>query len=117
MSKKSKFIDFIYENLMKNVNLDTIDADVKTYWLAFTGGIEVNKPLLTDNGKMILKFLQNHQDIETWKAKDIAEGLGVSSRTVAGGTRKLAEDGFIEKLGQEPTFYTLTEKGKNIEID
>ena len=51
-----------------------------------------------------------------WKAKDIAEGLFISSRTVSGAMRKLVADGFVEKVGQDPTIYSLTENGKNINI-
>ena len=50
-------------------------------------------------------------------AKDIAEGLFVSSRTVSGAMRKLVTDGYVEKVGQEPVVYAITEKGKNIEIN
>ena len=28
----------------------------------------------------------------------------------------VVSDGFVEKLGQDPVIYGLTEKGKNIEI-
>ena len=51
------------------------------------------------------------------KARDIAEGLFVSSRTVSGSMRKLVADGFVEKVGQDPAIYTITEKGKNYNID
>jgi hypothetical protein len=30
--------------------------------------------------------------------------------------RKLVTDGFVEKMGQEPTIYSITDNGKNIEI-
>ncbi len=47
------------------------------------------------------------------KAKDIAEGLMMSSRRVSGSIRKLVTDGYVEKIGQDPVIYALTEKGKN----
>jgi DNA-binding PadR family transcriptional regulator len=31
--------------------------------------------------------------------------------------RKLVTDGFVEKIGQDPVYYSITEKGKNITID
>jgi predicted transcriptional regulator len=31
--------------------------------------------------------------------------------------RKLVTDGFVEKVGQDPVMYILTEKGKNIKIE
>jgi predicted transcriptional regulator len=30
--------------------------------------------------------------------------------------RKLVTDGFVEKLGDSPSIYSITEKGINIEI-
>ena len=50
------------------------------------------------------------------KARDIAEGLFISSKTVAGAMRKLVSDGFVEKIGDSPSIYEITEKGKTIEI-
>jgi predicted transcriptional regulator len=52
-----------------------------------------------------------------FKAKDIAEGLFISSRAVSGAIRKLVTDGYVEKVGQDPTIYSITDKGKNIKID
>jgi predicted transcriptional regulator len=51
------------------------------------------------------------------KAKEIAEGMFISSRAVSGAMRKLVTDGFVEKVGQDPVMYILTEKGKNINIE
>ena len=49
-------------------------------------------------------------------AKDIGEGLFISSRAVSGAIRKLVTDGYVEKIGQDPVVYALTEKGKTVEI-
>jgi Mn-dependent DtxR family transcriptional regulator len=51
------------------------------------------------------------------KAKDIGDELFISSRTVSGALRKLVNDGFVEKIGQNPVIYTLTEKGKNYNFE
>ena len=75
-----------------------------------------DKPEVTENGKVILKFLQEHLETKVWKAKDVAEQLGISSRGASGTMRKLVNDGFCEKLGQDPVIYSLTEKGKNYVI-
>jgi DNA-binding MarR family transcriptional regulator len=116
MSKKQEFIDFI-EELIKNSNKE-IPENVKTYWEAFCSKEENEKPMFTDDGKMILKCMQdNHEKTQLWKAKDIAEELFVSSRKVSGAIRKLVNDGFVEKLAKEPVVYELTEKGKNIVIE
>lgn len=119
MSKKQIFVNFI-EKVMKEAGIgsDQMPEDARLYWDAFRGvGEDGEKPLFTDNGKLILKFLQEHQETPMWKARDIAEGLFISSRAVSGAMRKLVTDGFVEKVGQDPVIYSLTENGKNIEID
>jgi DNA-binding MarR family transcriptional regulator len=116
MNKKQKFIDFV-KALIEETN-HVMDEDVEMYWNALCADAEEKeKPLFTDNGKLILKFLQDHQDTQMWKAKDIAEELFVNSRMVSGAMRKLVTDEFVEKVGTNPTIYVITEKGKNINID
>ena len=73
--------------------------------------------MFTDNGKLILQFLRDNPDTTTWKARDIAEGLFITSRTVSGAIRKLCTDGFVEKVSQDPVIYTITELGKTVEIN
>jgi Mn-dependent DtxR family transcriptional regulator len=55
--------------------------------------------------------------MEKGKAKAIAEAMFISSRSVSGAMRKLVTDGFVEKIGEDPIIYCITEKGRNIEID
>ena len=85
-------------------------------YLDILGDIADSKPEVTEKGIAILEYLQNRTDIKTWKAKDLAEAMGISSRSVSGGLRKLVKDGFCEKLAESPAVYTLTEKGKNYTI-
>ena len=89
--------------------------NVKAYIEALTDK-KNEKPVLTDNGKLVLKYLQNAEP-GIYKAKDIADGLFVSSRNVSGAMRKLVTDGFVEKVGESPVLYTLTEKGKEFKIE
>ena len=116
MSKKEKFVKAVQEALFDKVDLTEMDPDVVAYWEAFKGKEEADKPMFTDNGKIILKYLQDSPDITSAKAKDIGEGLFISSRAVSGAIRKLVNDGFVEKIGQDPVLYSITEKGKTIEI-
>jgi DNA-binding MarR family transcriptional regulator len=117
MSKKQEFINFI-EMVLNENKIDELPENVRLYWDAFRGADENGeKPLFTDNGKLIMKFLQEHTDTPMWKARDIAEGLFISSRAVSGAMRKLVTDGFVEKVGQDPVIYSITENGKNINID
>lgn len=117
MTKKEEFIAFV-ETLMKNssVNEDMMPENVLSYWKGMKLNDITEKPLFTDNGKLILGFLQEHQDRDMWKAKDIAEGLFISSKSVSGAIRKLVTDNYVEKVGENPSVYSITEKGKNIEI-
>lgn len=117
MSKKQEFIRYVNE-LITAAPAVVPSEDAKLYWDAFCGLDENGeKPLFTDNGKLILKFLQEHQDTPMWKARDVAEGLFISSRAVSGAMRKLVTDGFVEKVGQDPVIYSLTDNGKNIDIE
>jgi DNA-binding MarR family transcriptional regulator len=117
MSKKQEFIKYVNE-LITAAPAVQPNEDAKLYWDAFCGLDENGeKPLFTDNGKLILKFLQEHQETPMWKARDIAEGLFISSRAVSGAMRKLVTDGFVEKVGQDPTIYSLTNNGKTISIE
>ena len=120
MSKKQEFIKYV-EDLMYAVrkmdNMPIMSENAEQYWTVFSSEKEVEKPLFTDNGRLILQFLQDNQDTPMWKARDIAEGLFIGSRAVSGAMRKLVTDGFVEKVGQDPVIYALTEKGKNINLN
>lgn len=120
MTKKEKFIELV-ETGFEAIDIDLNDpdtADAMAYWEAFKGKKEIEKPEFTDNGKLILKYLQDHAtDIPMAKAKDIGEGLFVSSRVVSGAIRKLVTDGYVEKIGQDPVVYAITNKGKEVKFE
>lgn len=121
MSKRDKFI-YVVDELFRKTDMPTFCGedydDVMNYWNVIKDTEEKEKPLFTDNGKLVLKYMQEHStDMEMAKARDIGEGLFISSRTVSGAMRKLVEDGYVEKMGQNPTIYSLTTKGKEIEIN
>ena len=109
MSGKQEFIECV-----RNANL-VMTEKAKDYFDNVLC-VEKEKPILTDNGKLILKHLQKVNG-ENLKAKDIAEDLFVSSRMVAGAMRKLVSDGFVDKVGTEPSRYSLTAKGKQFIIE
>lgn len=89
-----------------------------TYWEALISKDESEKPKFTDNGKLILKYLQTlPEGSPALKAKDIAEGMDISSRSVSGAMRKLTEDGYVERVGKDPILYLITENGKNINFE
>ena len=114
---KQEFLNFVKQLMEANPELTDklMTENIKAY-LDILKEVKDEKPVLTENGKLILKYLQDHQDIRLWKAKDIAEQMGISSRGASGTMRKLVNDGFCEKIGQDPVIYSLTEKGKNYVI-
>ena len=121
MSKKQEFINYVETLITFSKNAPDIAPSMtegaKMYWEAFKNVVEEDKPLFTDNGKLILNYMKEHQEVPMMKAKDIAEGMFVSSRMVSGALRKLVSDGYVEKVGQDPVIYALTDNGKNIKID
>lgn len=114
---KKEFLDFLNALIAAapDVAEEKMTENVKAYIDALTDK-KAEKPALTDNGKMVLKYLQNAEP-GIYKAKDIADGLFVASRNVSGAMRKLVTDQFVEKVGEQPALYTLTEKGKNFVIE
>lgn len=114
---KQEFIDFL-NALMEaapEVTEKLMTENIKQY-IAALEDKKAEKPPLTDNGKLILKWLQQ-AEAGIYTAKTIAENLFVSSRNVSGSIRKLVTDGFVEKVGDSPALYTITEKGKNFNIE
>ena len=112
---KQEFIDYL-NALMAAAPQIEMSANVKAYIDALMETQE-EKPVLTDNGKQILLYMQQNTDKTTFKAREIAEGLFISSRGVSGSLRKLVSDGFADKFGESPVIYSLTEKGKNYIIE
>jgi DNA-binding MarR family transcriptional regulator len=118
MSKKSEFLNFVDELLAAAPSVAAnISDEARDYLAALrVDDTSATTEAFTENGKKILKFLQDNPDTEMWKARDIAEGLFVPSRSVSGACRKLVTDGYVEKLGQDPAVYMITEKGKKVII-
>ena len=106
--------DSIISAYLEEMKTGITEDDVKAYIDALTDK-KNEKPELTESGTLVLKWLQL-APVGIYKAKDIAEGMFVSSRTVSGAMRKLVSDGYVEKVGQDPVIYSLTEKGKTVEI-
>ena len=112
MSNKQEFIQFV-EKFVTDM-----PEGAQKYFEAMKSTPEKEKPMFTDGGKQILKYLQeNHSDGESVMAKAIAEGMGVSSRSVSGAIRKLVNDGFVEKVSTDPVLYSITTKGIEVTID
>lgn len=107
----------IFEGIVTNFGLSKEDELVKEmYDLLKAQDIASNKPELTESGLSILSYMQTC-DTTNLKARDIADGMGISSKKVSGSIRKLVNDGFVDKFGSNPVIYSLTEKGKEFDIE
>lgn len=116
MSKKEKFIEEV-SKMLEDSPEKYFSADALDYWNGLQVSGDPSKPKFTENGKIVLQYIKNNKDQynNLFKAKDIGEGLGISSRTASGAMRKLVTDGYIEKMGSDPVVYAVTAKG--IEVD
>jgi DNA-binding MarR family transcriptional regulator len=117
MSKKQEFIKMV-EDLLDAVDVNEMPQGAIEYFNVLKNETDKSKTF-TENGAKILKYIQ--QNAETYnnmfKAKEIGAGLDMSSRGASGAMRKLVTDGYLEKVGTEPTIYSLTDKGKEIDVD
>lgn len=124
MSKKEQFIEEVKAaiNGLENGKMTPetyFSSDALDFWngLLVTG--DNGRPKFTENGKLVLKYMQENKETynNLFKAKDIGEGRGISSRTASGAMRKLVADGWVEKIGENPTVYALTQSGSDVNPD
>ena len=122
MTKKEKFIEEVAK-LANEADYNTIEDyfsnDALDYWNGLRVIKDKEKPKFTENGKKVLAFVKENKDAynNLFKAKEIGEGLGISSRTASGAMRKLVTDGYVEKIGESPSVYSLTELGAQVDLD
>ena len=116
MSKKQKFIEMV-ETLLENANVEPNEEAMEYFNILKAADINNDKPKFTENGKKVLEYMQQTRELRNniFNAKEVGEGMGVSSRTASGAMRKLVTDGYVEKIGTNPVVYSLTKEG--IEID
>ena len=124
MSKKEKFINEIgtlieQALLCQEMPFEGLSSDALDFWNGLNSTEDSEKPAFTPNGKLVLDYIQKNKDTynNLFKAKDIGEGLGISSRTASGAMRKLVTDGYIEKVGKDPVVYSLTQKGIEVNFE
>lgn len=118
MTKSGKVAFF--EEIMRNIDEEviTLSDEAMSYFEDLKESVEKKKTTtFTDNGKLILKFLQEQEEGSKWKSREIAEGLLISSRSVSGAMRKLVMDGYVDKISTEPAVYMLTSKGEEVKFD
>ena len=107
----------LFEGIITNYGLPRDDEMVKELSdLLQTQGSGKAKPEVTESGLIILEYMQK-TDSANFKAKDIADGMGLPSRKVSGALRKLVNDEYADKFGSNPVIYSLTTKGKEFDIE
>ncbi len=115
---KEDFIKFLKSLMEANPELtkNLMNENVRAYIDVLEKGETKEKPLFSENGLIVYKFIRENPDTTAWSAKNIAEQIGLTSRQVSGSARKLVNDGFLEKVSQDPVYYALTQKGKEFEL-
>lgn len=115
MNKYKQFLDY-FDWLVENCKQSVVMPDeVQDVYNMLQEQQTMEKPMFTESGLSILEYLQTC-DAKSLKARDIADGMVISSRQVSGAIRKLVTDGFVDKIGSSPVIYSLTTKGKDFDI-
>lgn len=116
MNKYKQFLDY-FDWLVENCKQPVMMSDeVQDVYNMLQEQQAMEKPMFTESGLSILKYLQTC-DAKSLKARDIADGMVISSRQVSGAIRKLVTDGFVDKMGSSPVIYSLTTKGRDFDIE
>lgn len=118
MNKCEQFLNFFdYLVEQSKISKDVIPKEIMEYYnvLKEQQVSQKEKPILTEIGTQVLQYLQINE-VQSAKARDIADGMNMSSKKISGSMRKLVTDGFVEKIGANPVVYALTDKGKNFNI-
>ena len=96
--------------------LETIDAPEQAFKKLTKLEEKTLSHGLTEKGAKILDLMNSAPD-EIYSSQTIGVSLGLSSRSVSGSMKKLVAEEYVEKLGQNPVCYKLTETGKNYQVD
>ena len=116
MNKYKQFLDY-FDWLVENCKQSVVMPDeVQDVYNMLQEQQAMEKPMFTESGLSILEYLQTC-DAKSLKARDIADGMVISSRQVSGAIRKLVTDGFVDKMGSSPVIYSLTTKGRDFDIN
>lgn len=124
MTKKEAFIeiiDYLFED--QDIRLANIYAEewplANAFFNELKEGKIKNSSAMTENGKKVLSWMQENIEnmSNVFTSKEAAEALFTSGRSIAGSMRKLIADGYVEKTGKDPVRYSLTEAGKNYQLE
>lgn len=112
MTNKECFIekmDKLFEDCADLFGQDEAAEKAMSFYESLKSGKTVGG--MTEKGQMFLTFMQENKEQfdNRFKAADIAEGVGVAAKSVAGSMRKLVADGYVKKTGDKPSIYSLVE--------
>ena len=120
MTKKEAFIKYVKESGIFDVELeDDLVINAKLYFDVMQGTGDTEKSKFTSIGRQVLTFMRENKETynNLFTCKAMSEGLSIASRSISGGCRKLVNDGYLEKMGENPVVYSLTEAGETTELD
>ncbi len=119
MDKREKFMNCIQKEIFDRPDLYGENykddwEDICDFWETFKSGKSVGG--MTENGQKILQYMQENETTQNnlFKAKEIGEGLFMSSRSVSGAMRKLVADGYATKVPGNPVVYSITPLGREM---
>lgn len=109
MLGKEKFIEVINETLKDCPDFFGQSEEAEAAVEYFHSLRDGKSTTITENGQRILSYMQDNYNKynNIFKAKDIGEGLGISSRSVTGSIRGLVNLGLVTKEGKNPVMYSL----------
>ena len=112
MTNREKFI-FEVEELLKEES-DFFSEGAAAYFEELKNG-KASIGGMTESGEKVLTWMLENEKAHSnmFSAKTIGEGLFTSSRMVSGAMRKLVTDGYVEKTGQNPVSYSLTDTARS----
>ena len=121
MTNKEVFIaeiEKITENFEEPIPLqEALSEQAYAFFLSLKEEGKEETETLTEKGAEILKYMQSEfKNNNNFTAKAIGEQIEQNSRSVSGSMRKLLSCGYVEKCGEKPIVYKLTEKGASLTI-
>lgn len=107
------------QDFLKELDDMNIEEQLSEKGLEFFNQLkEKTKNNFTENGKKIIICMQNNIDkYKTFNAKQLGELLFMPPRSVSGAMKKLINEGYCEKASLNPIAYTLTNLGKDTQLD
>lgn len=117
MTKKELFVKEISELIEKEKEKNgksPLSEDSLVFFEALKISEDKAKSAITDKGKDIILYIQNNYSTfnNMFSSKQIAEGMGVPTKSVSASMRGLVSGGYLEKISDKPVIYSITDKGK-----